>query len=89
MLEEVRRAKLRSGHSPESLATCQALMLAYSLVPLELALGGLAVLAEELDRVTDIFTTNSHYCLHVLAFVDSLVQALVVVASSPYALAIV
>ncbi|MDB4959386.1 MAG: hypothetical protein JWO36_6955, partial [Myxococcales bacterium] len=51
----------------------RALALAYAQAPLSNALGGIAELAGQLRDVTDNYGTNSHYCLSVLHFVESLV----------------
>jgi hypothetical protein len=51
----------------------RALALAYSQAPLGNALAGIARLAAGLHDITDSLATNSHYCLSVLHFVESLV----------------
>lgn len=51
----------------------RALALAYAQAPLASALGGIAELAAQLGDITDSLGTNSHYCLSVLHFVESLV----------------
>ncbi len=51
----------------------RALALAYAQAPLDQALGGLADLANQLRDITDNYGTNTHYCLSVLHFVESLV----------------
>src|SRR6185503_7904301 len=51
----------------------RALALAYAQAPLRNALGGIAELADQLRDITDSLGTNSHYCLSVLHFVESLV----------------
>ena len=51
----------------------RALAQAYSQAPLGHALGGINELAAGLRDITDSFGTNSHYCLSVLSFVESLV----------------
>ena len=58
---------------PEKLDLTRALALAYAQAPLSNALGGIAELANQLRDITDSFGTNSHYCLSVLNFVESLV----------------
>lgn len=57
----------------DALGLTRALALAYAQAPLGHALGGIAELAEHLRDVTDSFGTNSHFCLSVLDFVESLV----------------
>jgi hypothetical protein len=54
----------------------RALALAYAYMPIPSALAGIATLATYFKDVTDIFGTNSHYCLSVLHFVESLVLAI-------------
>jgi hypothetical protein len=51
----------------------RALALAYAQAPLGDALGGIAELAQHLREITDHLNTNSHFCLSVLHFVESLV----------------
>lgn len=51
----------------------RALALAYAQAPLGNALGGIVELAEHLREITDSLNTNSHFCLSVLHFVESLV----------------
>ena len=51
----------------------RALAMAYAQAPLASALAGISELAEMLKDITDSFGTNSHYCLSVLSFVESLV----------------
>ena len=58
---------------PERLDLTRALALAYAQAPLDHALAGIAALAGQFREITDMFGTNSHYCLSVLHFVDSLV----------------
>ncbi|MBC7974067.1 MAG: hypothetical protein H7138_03715, partial [Myxococcales bacterium] len=57
----------------DALDLTRALALAYARAPLGNALGGIAELSGHLREVTDNFGTNSHYCLSVLHFVESLV----------------
>jgi hypothetical protein len=54
----------------------RALARAYSQAPLGHALGGIAELSGQLREITDSFGTNSHYCLSVLHFVESLVTGI-------------
>lgn len=51
----------------------RALATAYSQTPLPTALRGIGELAGQLRDITDTFGTNTHYCLSVLHFVESLV----------------
>ncbi|HEY0191144.1 MAG TPA: hypothetical protein VGC42_08480, partial [Kofleriaceae bacterium] len=51
----------------------RALALAYAYVPLGTAIAGITELASHFKDITDNFGTNSHYCLSVLHFVESLV----------------
>lgn len=51
----------------------RALALAYAQAPLGNALDGIGRLACGLHDITDSLATNSHYCLSVLHFVESLV----------------
>ncbi len=51
----------------------RALAGAYAQAPVAHALAGIAELTPQLATVTDIFGTNSHYCLAVIHFVESLV----------------
>ncbi|HEY0988348.1 MAG TPA: hypothetical protein VGD80_14895, partial [Kofleriaceae bacterium] len=51
----------------------RALALAYAQAPIGNALGGIARLAGGLAGITDNLGTNSHYCLSVLHFIESLV----------------
>ncbi len=64
---------LDSIHMAERLELIRALATAYSQTPLPIALRGIADLAGQLRYMTDSFGTNSHYCLSVLHFVESLV----------------
>jgi len=71
-LGDTRRDGPRPG-LPRALALTRALALAYAQAPLGSALAGIAELAVHLRDITDNFGTNSHYCLSVLHFVESLV----------------
>jgi cellulose synthase operon protein C len=51
----------------------RALALAYAQAPLGDALSGIAELVQYFRDITDHHTTNSHFCLSVLHFVESLV----------------
>lgn len=70
-LGDARRDAPRPGTRPLELT--RALALAYAQAPLGSALAGIAELAVHLRDITDNFGTNSHYCLSVLHFVESLV----------------
>ena len=71
--EQARAALTESMVLPVRLDLTRALALAYAQAPLQQALGGLADLANQLRDITDSYGTNSHYCLSVLNFVESLV----------------
>ena len=71
--EQARSALTESMVLPVRLDLTRALALAYAQAPLQQALGGLADLANQLRDITDSYGTNSHYCLSVLNFVESLV----------------
>jgi hypothetical protein len=60
----------------DRLKVTRALATAYAHMPLELAIGGLAKLAEQLSEITDSFNTNSHFCLSVISFMESLILGL-------------
>ena len=57
----------------QRLELMRVLALAYSQAPLANALAGIAELANSFKTVSDSFGTNSHYCLSVLHFVETLV----------------
>ncbi|HEY1811353.1 MAG TPA: hypothetical protein VGG74_03295 [Kofleriaceae bacterium] len=57
----------------ERLDVVRALSLAYAQAPLQQALAGIAELAGLFKDISDVQSTNSHYCLSVLDFVESLV----------------
>jgi hypothetical protein len=71
--EQARTALTESMVLPQRLELTRALALAYAQAPLQHALGGLADLTTQLRDITDSYGTNSHYCLSVLNFVESLV----------------
>ncbi len=73
IFEQARAALGESMVLPVRLELTRALALAYAQAPLQNALGGLAELAAQLRDITDSYGTNSHYCLSVLHFVESLV----------------
>jgi hypothetical protein len=58
---------------PARLELTRALARAVSHSPLEYALAALDRMAEKLRVVTDSFNTNSHVCLSVVSFMESLV----------------
>ncbi len=72
---EQARTELSSQNmnATQKLELTRALALAYSQAPLTNALAGIAELAGNLKDVSDSFGTNSHYCLSVLNFIESLV----------------
>jgi hypothetical protein len=51
----------------------RALSLAYANAPLSDALGGIRSLADQMADITDSYGTNSHYCLSLLHYFESLV----------------
>ncbi|HSK04890.1 MAG TPA: acyl carrier protein, partial [Kofleriaceae bacterium] len=61
---------------PHRLDRIRALAGAYAQAPLGHALGGIAELSGQLRDITDSYGTNSHYCLSVLHFVESLVTGI-------------
>jgi tetratricopeptide (TPR) repeat protein len=58
---------------PERLKLTRALARALGTAPIAYAMSGLEQLEKKLDVVTDSFNTNSHVCLSVLDFMESLV----------------
>ena len=74
-LGEARRDRPPRGVM-RTLELTRALALAYGNAPIGHATAGIAELAEHLRDVTDTFGTNSHFCLSVLHFVESLVLGL-------------
>jgi len=73
ILDQARKALAESMTLTARLELTRALAQAYSQAPLGHALGGITELAGQLRDITDSFGTNSHYCLSVLHFVESLV----------------
>lgn len=61
---------------PDRLALTRACAGALSQAPQELAAKGIMQLAEQLPFITDSFNTNSHFCLSVVHFMESLVLGL-------------
>lgn len=75
-LGEIRQAGSRPktlGILIRALELIRALAVAYTQAPLAYALSGIAGLAEGFRDITDDLNTNSHYCLSVVHFVESLV----------------
>ncbi len=62
--------------SKDRLGITRALAIAWSHAPREEAMAGLSDLAGQLTLITDSFNTNSHFCLSVVSFMDSMVLAL-------------
>ncbi|MGN6109780.1 MAG: hypothetical protein ACTHU0_32025, partial [Kofleriaceae bacterium] len=73
ILDQARSALGETMILSARLELTRALAQAYAQAPLGHALGGITELAAQLRDVTDSFGTNSHYCLSVLHFVESLV----------------
>ena len=73
ILEEGRGKLGDALKMPDRLALTRALAQAYAQAPLGPALAGIAELAAQLRDIHDNFGTNSHFCLSVLDFVESLV----------------
>jgi hypothetical protein len=73
ILDTARKALGESMTLTARLDLTRALAQAYAQAPLGHALGGITELAAQLRDITDSFGTNSHYCLSVLHFVESLV----------------
>ena len=73
IFEQARTALTESMVLPVRLDLVRALALAYAQAPLQQALAGLADLTSHLRDISDSYGTNSHYCLSVLNFVESIV----------------
>jgi len=73
ILEQARRALGESMTLTARLELTRALAQAYAQAPIGDALTAIAELAGQLRDISDSFGTNSHYCLSVLHFVESLV----------------
>jgi hypothetical protein len=58
---------------PDRLQITRALATALGHAPMEYAMAALAKLAQQLPQITDSFNTNSHFCLSVVHFMESLV----------------
>lgn len=71
---EAQAALEKGGLMPvDRLRVTRALAVAYAHMPLPLALGGLEHLAAQLPDISDSFNTNSHFCLSVISFMESLI----------------
>jgi hypothetical protein len=73
ILEAARRSLGESMTLTARLELTRALAQAYAQAPIGDALAAIAELSGQLRDITDSFGTNSHYCLSVLHFVESLV----------------
>lgn len=73
ILDQARKALGETMTLTARLELTRQLAQAYAQAPLGHALGGITELATQLRDITDSFGTNSHYCLSVLHFVESLV----------------
>ncbi|MEJ7604516.1 MAG: hypothetical protein WKG01_42065 [Kofleriaceae bacterium] len=73
ILEQARKALGENMTLTARLELTRALAAAYAQAPIADALAGIAELSGQLRDITDSFGTNSHYCLSVLHFVESLV----------------
>jgi hypothetical protein len=57
----------------DRLKIIRAMAMALSHMQQAYALGGLGKLADQLPQITDAYNTNTHFCLSVMQFVESLV----------------
>jgi hypothetical protein len=73
ILEQARKALNEPMTLTQRLDLTRALAQAYAQAPIGDALAAIADLSGQLRDITDSFGTNSHYCLSVLHFVESLV----------------
>ncbi len=73
ILEAARKALNDPMTLTQRLDLTRALAQAYAQAPIGDALAAIADLSGQLRDITDSFGTNSHYCLSVLHFVESLV----------------
>lgn len=73
IFEQAREALAGPLAMPLRLEYTRSLAGAYSQAPIANAIGGIADLAGQFRDITDSLGTNSHYCLSVLHFVESLV----------------
>jgi cellulose synthase operon protein C len=76
ILEGARKALGDERTPMHRIERIRALARAYSQAPLGHALGGINELAGQLRDISDSYGTNSHYCLSVLHFVESLVTGI-------------
>lgn len=73
ILEQARKQLSESMTLTARLDLTRALAQAYAQAPIGDALAGIGDLSAQLRDISDSFGTNSHYCLSVLHFVESLV----------------
>jgi hypothetical protein len=73
ILEQARKSLGESMTLTARLDLTRSLARAYAQAPIGDALAAIADLSGQLRDITDSFGTNSHYCLSVLHFVESLV----------------
>ena len=66
---------------PVRLDLNRALARAYAALPVQTALPRIAALYPQYSRITDSYGTSSHFCLAVIVFVESLIVAIVGLAS--------
>jgi cellulose synthase operon protein C len=62
-----------STNAKERLELVRATALAYAQAPLQQAIAGISQLSNVFKDISDVQSVNSHYCLSVLDFVESLV----------------
>lgn len=77
ILAAARVAATRDTPIKERLELTRAIAGAAALLPVEARVGELRLLAGGLAQVTDSFSTNSHFCLSLLHFLESLITGLV------------
>ena len=73
IFDQARSALSESMAPAARLEVTRALALAYANAPLDDALAGISELSSQLRDITDNLGTNSHFCLAVLHFMESLV----------------
>jgi hypothetical protein len=76
LLNDAHAAVQRTTHPFRRLLLVRDLTRGYAHAPADLAVEQIAKLAACFVDITDTFGTNSHYCVSVLHFVDSLVHGL-------------
>jgi hypothetical protein len=76
LLNDAHAAVEKTTHPFRRLLLVRDLTRGYSHAPTDLALEQIAKLAACFGNITDTFGTNSHYCVSVLHFVDSLVHGI-------------